>query len=175
MSCVVGIVQDSKIYMGADSFATTNDGERRTIKTNKLFFNKEYLIGFTGSVRTGQALLPCYFEPPSDIMEFPDTIREHLYSKGCVITSEEHGQIQTSNFLIGWRGKLYELLLDFQMNETDGDCNAIGAGAAFAFGSFNTSKHFKLISPQQRLVMALEAASFYTTTCGPPFFFEAIL
>ena len=175
MSCIVGIAQEGKIYMGSDSFATTSDGERRPIIANKLFFNKEYLIGFTGSIRTGQAIRPHYFDPPNSILDFPDALREHLYEKGCVLNSEEHGQIQGSNFLIGWRGKLYEILLDFQMNETDGDCNTIGAGATFAFGSLYTTKFIKKISPNKRIALALEAASFYTTTCGPPFDYEAIL
>jgi len=174
MSCVVGVIDDGKIYMGADGYATTGEGERRPIVANKLFFNKDYLIGFTGSVRTGRILTSDYFNPPAKIEEMPDAIREHLYEKGCVLTSEEHGQIHGANFLIGFQGKIYEILIDFQMNETRGDCNSIGAGSPFAFGSLYTTRLAKNITPKGRIMIALNAASCYTSTCGPPFVYESI-
>lgn len=174
MSCVVGIMYDEKIYMGADGYATADDGERRPIVAEKLFFNKDYLIGYTGSVRTGQVLKPEKFDPPSDIEDLPDAIREHLFEKGCVLSSEEHGQIHTSNFLIGHQGMIYEILIDFQMNKTYGDFNSIGAGSQYAFGSLYTTRFLKNISPQQRIKLALNAASFYNVSCGPPFTYESI-
>jgi ATP-dependent protease HslVU (ClpYQ) peptidase subunit len=174
MSCVIGIIDDGKIYMGADSYATTGEGEIRPVIANKLFFNRDYLIGYTGSVRGGQVLMPGRFDPPPKIEDMPDTIRDHLYSKGCVMDSEEHGQIQGCNFLIGFQGKIYEILIDFQLNETRGSCNAIGAGSTFAFGSLYTTSFAKNITPHGRIMMALNAASFYTTTCGPPFIYESI-
>jgi ATP-dependent protease HslVU (ClpYQ) peptidase subunit len=174
MSCVVAIIDNGKIFMGADSFATTGEGERRPIIANKLFFNKEYLIGFTGSVRTGRLLGPDYFNPPAKIEEFADASREHLYEKGCVLVSEEHGQIQGSNFLIGYQGSIHEMLIDFQMNEVNEDSDAIGAGANFAFGSLFTTRKSMSITPQGRIMMALSAASHYTTSVGPPFVYESI-
>ena len=174
MSCVVSIVKNGKIYMGADGFATTGDGEKRSIVANKLYFNREYLIGYTGSVRTGQVLGPGKFDPPAKIEDFADEAREHLYEKGCVMNSDEHGQIQGSNFLIGFQGKIYELLIDFQLNETRGDCNSIGAGATYAFGSLYTTGFAKNITPHGRIMMALNAASNYANSCGPPFMYESI-
>ena len=56
MSTVIAIVDDGKIWMGSDSYATTSDGERRRIICKKIFINGPYLIGFVGSVRTGQVI-----------------------------------------------------------------------------------------------------------------------
>ena len=81
MSTVVGIIDDGKVWMGADSFATTSDGERRRIICNKIFLNSPYLIGYIGSVRIGQMLNPHYFQAPENIMDLPDAIYNQLKEK----------------------------------------------------------------------------------------------
>ena len=117
MSCVVGLLQNGKLYLGSDGLATTEDGERRPVICIKLFTNKDYLIGYTGSVRHGQLLGPRFFEPPSIIYDFPEIVRLKFEEKGAMLISENAQQMHASNFLIGHKGRLFELLIDFQMNE----------------------------------------------------------
>ena len=83
MSTVMAIVEDGKIWMGADSYATTSDGERRRIVCNKIFTNGPYMIGYIGSVRTGQVVRPNQFEAPENVMDFPDALMEQFKEKGC--------------------------------------------------------------------------------------------
>ena len=174
MSCVVGLVHNGKIYMGSEGLATTNEGEKRPIITNKVFRNGKYLFGFTGSVRTGQLVYPRNFTPPNDVFELPDAIREHLSIKGSLLTGEDQMQIHGSNFMIGINGVLYELLIDFQLNEVAGDFSAIGSGGAYALGSlFTTRKSYKM-KPESRVKKALEAACEYDASCGPPFMIEVL-
>jgi hypothetical protein len=168
MSTVVGIVKNGKVWMGADSYATTSDGERRRIVCNKIFTNGPYLIGYIGSVRTGQVIKPPWFDPPQDVFDFPDAMMEQFGKKGCLaVNQEDQTSILLSNFLIATPlGKLYELLVDFQMNEIK-DFTAIGSGSAHALGSLYTSQ--KWVSQRKRIMTALKVASVYDTSTGPPF------
>jgi len=174
MSTVIGIVKNGKVWMGADSYATTNDGERRRIICNKIFTNGPYLIGYIGSVRTGQVVMPPQFEAPENVFDFPDMLMDHFKEKGCLATnSEDQTSFLLSNFIIGTPdGKLYELLVDFQMNEIE-DFTSIGSGSAHALGSLYTSRKWK--DQGKRILTALEIAAEYDVSTGPPFIVEEFL
>lgn len=173
MSCVIGIVNKDGVWIGADSAATTNDGERRPIDTIKVFRNKKYLIGFIGSIRGGQILYPESFNPPKLIHEFPDALRDQCEEKGCMgLLSDDQTQIHKCNYLIGYQGKLYEILVDFQINGMI-EYSAIGSGSSFAFGSLYTTGKTKL-NPEQRIKMALEVAAEFDMATAPPFIIEKL-
>jgi ATP-dependent protease HslVU (ClpYQ) peptidase subunit len=173
MSCVVGLLNNGELYMGSDGVATTDDGERRPIIATKVFTNKEYLIGFTGSVRTGQLAGPKFFEPPSNIYDIPDALRENFLEKGSLVVSNETQQhLMSSNFLIGYKGRLFEILIDFQLNEVRGDFTAIGSGATYAMGSLFATKKWN--SPEKRVLNSLQAASQFDRSCGKPFTIEVM-
>lgn len=174
MSTVIGIVKDGKVWMGADSFATTSDGERRRILCKKIFTNGPFMIGYIGSVRTGQVIQSRYFKPPKDVFDFPDKLREQFEAKGCLATNtDDQTSILLSNFLIATpKGKLYELLVDFQMNEIE-DFTAIGSGSGHALGSLYTSRKWK--DQKKRIMTALKIAAVYDTSTGPPFVVEEFL
>jgi ATP-dependent protease HslVU (ClpYQ) peptidase subunit len=172
MSCVLGLLNNGKLYMGSDGVATTDDGEKRPILCNKIFRNKEYLIGFTGSVRHGQLLGPRYFNAPSNIYDFPEAIRGKFVDSGAILSTDTGQQVHSSNFLVGYKGRLFEILIDFQLNEIMGNFTAIGSGAPYAMGSLFASKKWK--SPEKRIVNALDAASEYDGSCGAPYCIEVM-
>jgi len=172
MSTVIGIVENGEVYIGADSLASTEDGDVRPMKCKKIFKNGPYLFGFIGSVRGGQVLYPDYFEPPENIMEMPDAIIKQLSEKGCLIMSEQQQSLQACNFLIGYKGKLYEILVDFQLTEIE-NYTAIGSGSCYAFGSLHTTEKMKDdFTPLMRLELALEAAEEFSTSTRRPFIYE---
>ena len=84
MSTVVAIVDKGKVWMGADSYATMESGERRRIMCKKLFVNTPYLIGYVGSARVGQVVRPEYFTPPENVLDFPDSLTKQFEEKGCL-------------------------------------------------------------------------------------------
>ena len=174
MSTIVAIVNKGKVWMGADSYASMESGERRRIICNKIFINPPYLIGYVGSVRVGQTLKPEYFKPPENVFDFPDKIIKQFEKKGCLgIDSEDQTFKHGSNFLIAIPdGKLFEILVDFQMNEIK-DFTSIGSGSAFALGSLYTTRKKK--DPRKRIMTALEIAAVYDTHTGPPFVVEEYL
>lgn len=173
MSTIAGIVNESGVWIGVDSAATTDSGERRPIKTNKIFRNGEYLIACTGSVRGCQVLQSNYFEPPKEIHFLADSIRCHFKELGCItLSSEDQSESHISNFLIGHQGKLYEILVDFQINEIPEYC-ALGSGSSYAFGVLYTLRNSDL-TPEQRINTALEAAAQFDTSTAAPFIIEKL-
>ncbi len=173
MSCVVGVISDGKVFLGADGIGITDEGECRPIVAKKIIRNKNYIIGYTGSVRAGQLLHPHFFEPPDNIKDFGDAAREHLYAKGAVATGDHNVQMMTCNLLIGHQKKLYEVLMDFQVNETLGSFSAIGSGASYAMGAMYVLDEMNM-GPVQKLEYALEAACKFHMSCSTPFDFEYI-
>lgn len=168
MSCVVAIVQDKKVWMGCDSFATTETGERRPIDNEKVFRNGKYLLGFIGSVRSGQLLDPHYFKPPSNILDFPTKVIQVFKIFGSLVITPTQTLAQESNMLIATKGgKLWELMTDFQLNPIS-EYSTIGSGSIFAFGSLYTTQGSDM-HPEDRIKIALESAAYFDTGTGPPF------
>jgi len=174
MSTVVAIVDKGKVWMGADSYATMEGGERRRIICNKIFTNGPYLIGYVGSVRVGQVVRPEYFTPPDDILKLPDALIKHFKEKGCLgVDGEDQTSKNASNFLIATpTGRLFEILVDFQLNEVK-DFTAIGSGSPFALGSLYTTKGIK--NCRRRATTALMVAGVYDMHTGPPYIIEEFL
>ncbi len=174
MSTVVAIVDKGKVWMGADSYATMESGERRRIICKKMFINPPYLIGYVGSARVGQTLKPEYFDPPENVFDFPDQLIKQFKKKGCLGTDSDDQTLKhSSNFLIATpNGKLFEILVDFQMNEVK-DFTAIGSGSPFALGSLYTTRRRN--DPEKRLMTALKVASVYDIHTGSPFVIEEFL
>ena len=135
MSCVIGLIHRKQVFLGSDGIASTDDGDARPIHAVKIFSRGSFLIGFAGSIRTGQIIQRSSYRLPKRIWGWPDLIREQITIKGAM-TNQDQAEIQTCNFIIGYKGKLYEVLADFQMNEVNHHgYTAIGSGSPIAFGS----------------------------------------
>jgi len=174
MSCIVGLIHKKKVYLGCDGVASTEDGDRHPINATKIFRRGSYLFGFAGSIRTGQIIQRSSYKLPRNIWGWPDIIREQITERGAMIRSEGQVEVQSSNFIIASKGKLYELLSDFQINEVNKEgYTSIGAGSSIALGSLFTSKDFDL-TPEQKVYLALNAATEFLTSCGPPYTIEVI-
>jgi ATP-dependent protease HslVU (ClpYQ) peptidase subunit len=175
MSCVIGLKHKNDVYVAADGVASTEDGDTRPIKAVKIFRRGNYLLGYAGSIRTGQIIQRGDFKAPKSIWGWPDLMREQINIGGALITiGETQSQMSGSNFIIAHKGKLYETLCDFQINEIgELGFTAIGAGATIALGSLFTSQDMDF-TPEQRLYLALESASEFARSCGPPYVIERL-
>ena len=175
MACVVGLIDNGKVILGCDTIATTSEGDIRPVIADKIIrYQKPHmLIGWAGDIRPGQTLRPHFFTPPKEILDLPDAMRNQFEKYGCLHLDDSGPQITKCNFLIAYEDRLYEILLDFQLNEIKGNFTAVGAGAPYAFGSLFTSKDLD-ITPEDKLELALNAACEYSATCYPPFSFEEL-
>ena len=172
MSCAIGLVTKDGIWIGTDSAATTNEGEKRPIEVEKVFRKGNFLIAYIGSVRGGQIVNSKDFKCPTDIFKLPDAIMELCREKGCLaINPEDQTNSHLCNYLVACKSGLYEILVDFQMNRIS-NYTAIGSGTSYAFGSLFTTSKSKNLTPEQKVKLALSAASFFDTSSAPPFIIE---
>lgn len=175
MTCLIGMIQDGKTYIGTDGYATTDDCERKQIICRKLFVSDkyQYVVAFAGHIRTGQLLYPeSGFEFPKDIYAIPNHmylwLREFEVFGKCDLQST----IMQSNFLIATKDKLYVILMDLQISEVDPEFGytALGSGTPYAMGSLYTSGQLgDYLTPKERIQLAMDAAAENVKNVGGPY------
>jgi hypothetical protein len=192
MTCIVGLVDRGKVYIGGDSAGI--GGWNLTIrKDRKVFRNGDFLIGGTASFRMIQ-LLQHAFKPPTfdygmahDLEEdgeafsiekfmsttFVDAIRQCFKDGGYAQKTNE--QESGGQFLVGFRGHLFDIQSDYQVQEALCRYDAIGCGLEVALGSLHaTDGLLETRTSQERLMTALEAAEYHNAGVRGPFYVEAL-
>lgn len=145
MTCIVGLIDNGKVWMGADSAAICGD-QIQTIKESKIIkINNQMLIGYSGSIRCGQLLrykewLPVYCDD--------ETVMQYM----CTVFVDHYIQLLKDNYyfenkqeddygdclLCGIGGRLFQVDCEFQVVEFDKEYAAIGSGAEYALGSLES-------------------------------------
>jgi hypothetical protein len=179
MTVIVGLAHEGAVYMGGDSAGVAGlDLSMR--RDTKVFTRDAYVIGFTDSFRMGQVLqysteLPT---PPVAqrelhgfmVRDFIDAVRESLGDAGW---STNHGGRETGGaFLVGVRGRLFEICSDYQVGETLSGWNAVGCGGSLALGSLHSTGRMAAtwgLHPKYRVRAALEAADYGSAGVSKPF------
>jgi hypothetical protein len=82
-------------------------------------------------------------------------------------------QEEGGHFLVGVRGRLFEIESDYQVGESLDGYAAIGSGDDVALGALFATHHLGM-SPEQRLTLALEAAQHHITSVRAPFLIECL-
>lgn len=176
MTCIVGIIEDGITYLGGDGLQLK--GDRKTRVDSKVYERGEFLIGGAGRgtvidllfhstnyviPKDGQTIKDYFYN------EFIPELRMVLKDKGQIHT-EDGKQSMETQFLIGYRGELVNILKDFGcgIDTQDTKYSAIGSGEEFALGSLYSTEAMGL-DPEERIILALEAASEHHCTVGPPF------
>ncbi len=173
MSCVAAVVENEKVWMGADSAAS--DGEDMVTLTNrKIFFNGPYLIGAVGSMRMTQLLqykleIPPYNDHRVHLMKFMateviDAVRRTFSAGGFMPQQDEHSS--AGIFLIGFKGHIFRFEGDFQVFERVDGFEAIGCGSPYALGALSASL---LNTAEMRLTIALSSATYFSAHVRKPY------
>lgn len=173
MTAIVAIVEDGVVYMGADS-AASNGSFIFEVQDCKIFNVRDFMIGYTTSFRMGQILEYC-FNPPEQTSS-QDTLQYMVSSfvPSLMDTFEHYGFLSPGppknggNFLVGYRGDLFEIQNDFSVLRSANGYAAVGSGQDYCYSSLFTSLDFD-ISPVDRLELALSSASHFSTTVQGPF------
>jgi hypothetical protein len=118
MTCIVGLTDNGKIYIGGDSAGVA--GLSITIRADeKVFTNGPFIMGFTSSFRMGQILrykfkCPVQNTDQTDmeymVTTFIDSVRECFSKNGYGKISERETNIG-GTFLVGYNGTLYNICL----------------------------------------------------------------
>lgn len=173
MTCIVGLVDKGSVYIGGDSAGVA--GLSISIRNDeKVFFNGPFIMGFTTSFRMGQ-LLRYKFNPPKQtvhqadmeymVTTFIDTARACFKENGFGDKEATVG----GTFLVGYHGKLYTINSDFQVGIPADPYDAVGSGSDLALGAMFANTKTKL-TPEKRVIQALEAASTFNAGVAPPFY-----
>jgi hypothetical protein len=181
MSCVAGLVHKGKVYLGGDSAATGDDWSLTRRADPKVFQKGDLLIGCTGSLRITQ-LLRLYFIAPDlfEFHEYPEEIVIERYITwtivGALQTFLKSYQISREewkgvNYLIGYRGRLFAIYEDWQVEESVTGYNAIGAAAPVALGALHMALDVTKpeITPINLVLSVLQAAEEHHASVRNPF------
>lgn len=177
MTCIEGIAQSGKVFIGGDSI-TSNGWTRNITARRKVFRRGELLIGTCGSIRAHnllqQSLNVRPFEEGEDVEHYMVTgvitsIRDCLKSGGVakVVNNVEEGE----DMLIGFRGQLFSIASDFQVDIYSNGLAAIGAGEAYALAAMVALPDWQ---PKDRIRRALEISAELCALVSAPFFVEAL-
>lgn len=173
MTCIVGYVEKGKVYIGGDNLASDRIMNKQPRVDEKIFMVKNMLFGFTTSYRMGQ-LLQYSFYPPihpkgvSDMKYLVNTFIPKLlkaYREFAFIPSDA---ITGGEFLLGYKGHLYHIESDFQVAESSSYYDACGSGEHYSLGALHVLRDYKM-TPEERVIKALSAATQHCTTVAPPY------
>jgi len=194
MTCIIGLEEDGRVYMGGDS-CTTAGYETRTIKGKKVFFigkNAQILVGASGSGRMTQILQYNFKPPPFGTFEaeeylcklFVPKLRKAIRKHGYIHTENQTENIsENGRFLIGFKGQLFTIYDDFQVHQTEDGLQALGSGREYALGVMrfyqsmakqNSIASGVIGSPTSGIVNALKIAGYFTGSVAPPYYIEVI-
>ena len=173
MTCIVGLEHNGKVYMGGDSAGVA--GWSLTVRADeKVFTNGKFLIGYTSSFRMGQ-LLRYSFKPPKQkagtddmaylVTHFIDEVRKCFKAGG--ILEKENNVESGGTWLVGYKGKLYEIGGDFQVGRPVSGYQSVGCGDDLALGAMYVTKDHK--DPKERIRLALSASAYHNGGVTPPF------
>ena len=181
MTCIIGFTdKENKVsWIGADSLGS--NGYTKKVETpSKVFRNdtfKNVLIGGTTSFRHLD-LLKYSNNLFDEIDLYKNTEINHkfmvtkfipkvvsLFKEG-IITEEETDK--GGNFIVATPGKVFEVQNDYSVLEPELGMCVVGCGEEVAMGSLLTTKDLNL-SPQEKIIKALEAAEQYCCGVQRPF------
>lgn len=176
MTCIVGIAEGGRVWMGADSLGSTAwTGD--TFRTPKMFKRGPFLLGCCGDYRYTQ-LLTHAWDPPRPgknvdkfvATELIDSVWETLSEGGALHKSKGVGSSE-GQCLLGFAGRVWRLEDNFGVIEPASGFTAMGSGEELAMGSLHTTRGEK---PKSRVRRALEAAAAFDIHVGGPLHFKTI-
>lgn len=186
MTCIVGLVDpDGRITMGGDS-AGVDKLDVQIRKDPKVFIKGEYIFGFSSSFRMGQLLAHSFKppKPPKDdgalyafmVNKFIDVLKD-CFKKGGYGKQDFKSRDQGGCFLVGVRGRLFQIEADFQVGESTDRFDSIGCGSKYARGALWAMKNLwpdDFRSQSYLAQKALEIAERYSGGVSAPFIIKTL-
>jgi hypothetical protein len=173
VTVIAGVVDSGAVLIGGDSAGI--GGYQLTVRRDsKVFINGPYVMGFTSSFRMGQLLRWSLKPPPPNgdeleqfmVTEWIDAVRGCLQEGGYA--ANYSGQESGGTFLVGVRGRLFEVDSDYQVGEPLDGYAAVGCGADIALGALHATRALGL-SADERVMGALQAAERHSAGVRGPF------
>lgn len=177
MTCIAGIVDNGKVYIGGDSAGVSSNYDIETRLDTKVFVKNNVVFGFTTSFRMGQLLhynlkIPKFPIKSKITMiqwmvcKFIPAVRKCLKKGG--FTEITNNVEEGGTFLIGIQGHLFKIEDDFQVGEMIDGLTAIGCGGKFAKAVLWNLKD-ENVKPEEKIIKALETAEHFSAGVRRPF------
>ena len=178
MTCIVGLVQEGKAYVGGDAAGSSSSGQVTMRTDPKVILRDDYLFGFTSSFRMGDILefrVPVPKERPAGV-----SLRKHLvtnwvddhlrrvFEKLGYLYKDKNVE-SGGTFVVAHKGELCVIYDDFQVGTPIEGYASVGSGCSYALGALHALRNIKDVSGLQRVTYALEAASYHNAYVRPPF------
>jgi ATP-dependent protease HslVU (ClpYQ) peptidase subunit len=171
MTCIIALREKGRVHIGGDSHLG-DDWLPRVTLNPKVFRVGDFVIGFTDSVRMGQLLqYHLEVEPQGDepnmayiVRVFVEGVRQCFRDFG--FAKVQHEQDEGGLFLVGYRGRIYEVHRNFQVEEYEGDFWACGCGAKQALVAMHLLEN---LQPVARIRSSLAAVARYSIGVRGPF------
>jgi ATP-dependent protease HslVU (ClpYQ) peptidase subunit len=182
MTLIIGLKHKGEVYLAGDR-AAVDGWTNRLSAEPKIFRVGEFLIGTCGSRRMAQliqhhlTLIPQGADQPITdylVTEFAYSVRQLLTTQG-IVTKSDTGEDRFSEggLLFGYRGGLYRLSSNFQVDAFKADFDAIGSGAPFALGALqymvNTRRDYEQLETRGILLEAMTVAEDLCADVSAPF------
>lgn len=185
MTIIIGYInkKDNSIFMAGDS-RTCQDSYYDTMNEQKVFIKNghgmtddKFIIGASGTLRLVN-ILKYNLDLPKHPKEmstkeyiytiFIDSIRKCFEQCGLK-PGKEPDQDFNGAFLVGYKGKLFEIGCDYAINESIYPFMTIGSGGFIAAGSLMTTLNDN-ISIEEKINKALEVTGQLDCSVGPPYY-----
>jgi ATP-dependent protease HslVU (ClpYQ) peptidase subunit len=176
MTCVIGLVDKARVYIGVDS-AAVSGWTRRETNVRKVFRRGPFLVGYTTSFRMGQ-LLEHQLKVPKQTSRQSDMsfmVNHFIESARTLLKERGFSKIEANNesggqFLVGFGGRLYSIESDFQVGDMSEGFDAVGSGSEFALGAM---KALERLPPTRRIRRSLEIAAHFNMGVCAPFYIKS--
>ncbi len=178
MTCIVAISYKDKVYMGADTYGSGGGGGGGVHVPNpKCFINGEFIIGCTSSFRMIDILHYELSVPKvhDDEHDDPDKFIRTVFIKAVKSCFLQNGWLKTDsgvesggNFIVGYRGNVYEVQNDFSILNSPDYGSSVGSGEDAARASLWTTYDTKM-KPTDRVELALGSAEVVNSGVRGPF------
>lgn len=174
MTCIVGFIENGSVTIGGDS-AGVSGLDMHIRKDPKVFIKDDMIFGFTSSFRMGQILEYCFNIPVHDqkkndfsylCSDFIDALLDCFKTKGYATIN--NNSVSAGSFLLGYKGNLYNIQDDFQVEQLTARYNAIGCGVNYALGAMKAMDDYDL-KAMDRVRRALLIAESFSAGVSAPF------
>lgn len=178
MTCIAGAIKGDEVWIGADAVSAHSNGEARISTQAKVFQIGEFLIGSSGTLRV-QQIIRYLFTPPkieSDLISymvkvFIPALRTTIKENGGEITAADGTLLIDGRYLIGVRGRLFEIDSSYAVFEAKAPYAAVGCADQEALSAMFTATSLMAgdITPKQVVERGLLAAVEFDTSIRQPF------
>jgi len=175
MTCIIGCVDKNYIYMAGDSCGS--NGHYYSIrKDEKVFKKQDMLFGYTTSFRMGHLLHWKFKVPKHQADMSTDEYMNTVFIDEIIKCFTDNGYVEKTNevkkggqFLVGYKGRIFNIDSDFQVGEESESVSACGCGSISALAAYKRGALENRHSVEYNLKKALLIASSMIEGVQPPF------